>query len=258
VNSNRWPRRSNPCGKKETDTKRKVCVFMIVKEILFLVVILTVEAKRRNSKMFAATSFVANVEGIYERSSNYTSSQLKTSKLPFLLLFRFFQTCQQRTLSLNKQVFLQANRPNPPGPTSLPTTCQPDLQLPSSSKEQPSFNSTYNSHSRTVTLLCTAQPAQPVFTMTQPKFVVPDSESVSFPSLSSESPVSTVGDSPKEQSIVFNNTVKKELDVEMVRVLSHGAAIRCVQFSRDGKYLAAGCTTEEAYIYDVETGALSW
>jgi len=50
----------------------------------------------------------------------------------------------------------------------------------------------------------------------------------------------------------------KELDVEMTHVLSHGDIIECVKFSRDGKQLAAGCHDGKAYIYDVETGTLTW
>ena len=63
------------------------------------------------------------------------------------------------------------------------------------------------------------------------------------------------GPEEPDWSIKFN---KKKLDVEMVHTLSHGKPIGCVQFSRDGKYLAAGCYDGKAYIYDVETGTLTW
>jgi WD40 repeat protein len=59
-------------------------------------------------------------------------------------------------------------------------------------------------------------------------------------------------------SIAFNNQVAKELDIEMIHLLSHGKRVYCVKFSPDGKYLAAACGDGKAYIYDVETGALTW
>ena len=76
-------------------------------------------------------------------------------------------------------------------------------------------------------------------------------------------PVSTVcpdldRDEGHSQSILFNDEIKKELDVEMERVLFHGSSIGCVRFSQDGKHLAAGCRDGKVYIYDVETGTLTW
>ena len=59
-------------------------------------------------------------------------------------------------------------------------------------------------------------------------------------------------------SIVFNKEVEKELDVEMAHVLLHGDTIWCVKFSKDGKYVAAGCKDGKSYIYDVQTGTLTW
>jgi glucose repression regulatory protein TUP1 len=59
-------------------------------------------------------------------------------------------------------------------------------------------------------------------------------------------------------SIAFNNQVAKELDIEMIQLLSPGEVTNCVKFSPDGRYLAAGCWDGKAYIYDVETGALTW
>ena len=67
-----------------------------------------------------------------------------------------------------------------------------------------------------------------------------------------------VGPDSAKESIIFNNEVKKELDVEMERVFFHGDTIGCVKFNRDGRYLAAGCADGKAYIYDVESGTLTW
>lgn len=59
-------------------------------------------------------------------------------------------------------------------------------------------------------------------------------------------------------SITFNNKVEKRLDVQMAHVLSHAKLICSVNFSRDGRYLAAGGENGKAYIYDGERGTLIW
>lgn len=71
---------------------------------------------------------------------------------------------------------------------------------------------------------------------------------------------STCPDSDPEEdlSITFNYEVTRELDVEVVNVFFHEKAVECVKFSRDGKYLAAGCQDGKVYIYNVATGALTW
>jgi WD40 repeat protein len=69
---------------------------------------------------------------------------------------------------------------------------------------------------------------------------------------------STIEMSEGDWSISFNNEVGKKFDVQMAHVFFHGQIIECVKFSRDGKYLAAACWDGNAYIYDVETGRLSW
>jgi len=78
----------------------------------------------------------------------------------------------------------------------------------------------------------------------------------SVPSTSTKDP--DPSNEQRDWSTDFNNKVAKELDVEMIHLLSHGHRISCVKFSPDGKYLAAGCWDGKAYIYDVETGALTW
>jgi glucose repression regulatory protein TUP1 len=101
----------------------------------------------------------------------------------------------------------------------------------------------------------TIQPSDTMFAHSQKTVILPSPLS-QVPSTSSVDP-----DSSTEQrnwSITFNNQVAKELDVEMIRRLSHERPISCVKFSRDGQYLAAGCLDGKVYIYSVETGTLTW
>jgi len=59
-------------------------------------------------------------------------------------------------------------------------------------------------------------------------------------------------------SATFNDEVEKELEVEVAHELSHDGRIFGVNFSQDGKYLAAGVSDGKAYIYSVQTGTLIW
>ena len=53
---------------------------------------------------------------------------------------------------------------------------------------------------------------------------------------------------------VFNPTVRRVLDVDLVHNLPHSSVVCCVRFSLDGRFVATGCN-RAAQIFDVETGA---
>ncbi|KAK4138230.1 WD40 repeat-like protein [Trichocladium antarcticum] len=53
--------------------------------------------------------------------------------------------------------------------------------------------------------------------------------------------------------VIFNQTVPRVLDVDLVHTLQHESVVCCVRFSHDGKYVATGCN-RSAQIYDVATG----
>jgi glucose repression regulatory protein TUP1 len=52
---------------------------------------------------------------------------------------------------------------------------------------------------------------------------------------------------------IFNQSVPRVLDVDLVHTLQHESVVCCVRFSHDGKYVATGCN-RSAQIYDVATG----
>ena len=60
-------------------------------------------------------------------------------------------------------------------------------------------------------------------------------------------------------SIRYNSEVERALDVSLVRLLDGGPGrISCLEFSKDGKYLAVGFRDATTNIYDVETGEKIW
>lgn len=52
---------------------------------------------------------------------------------------------------------------------------------------------------------------------------------------------------------IFNQSIPRVLDVDLVHTLQHESVACCVRFSHDGKYVATGCNWS-AQIYDVTTG----
>lgn len=57
--------------------------------------------------------------------------------------------------------------------------------------------------------------------------------------------------------VVFNPTVPRQVDVDLVHTLSHDSVVCCVRFSMDGKYMATGCN-KTAQVYDVLSGEKIW
>jgi WD40 repeat protein len=105
---------------------------------------------------------------------------------------------------------------------------------------------TFQSVANTTTLL-----SDPIVTHSQ--CLLPPIRKASASTLSSGSDLGW-----RDSSITFNSTVRKELEIELVHVLSHAKRICCVRFSRTGEYLAAGCQDGRAYIYDVATATVTW
>ncbi|EME42870.1 hypothetical protein DOTSEDRAFT_72346 [Dothistroma septosporum NZE10] len=52
---------------------------------------------------------------------------------------------------------------------------------------------------------------------------------------------------------VFNPTVRRRLDVDLVHNLAHQSVVCCVRFSQDGRFVATGCN-RSAQIFDVNSG----
>jgi hypothetical protein len=92
----------------------------------------------------------------------------------------------------------------------------------------------------------------------QRKILIQRHRTVITPSKSPQSAVAKGSGTPAASpsgSIVYH---AKGLDVEIAHTLFHSKSMRCVKFSRDGKYIAAGCEDGKAYIYDVQEGTLTW
>ena len=66
------------------------------------------------------------------------------------------------------------------------------------------------------------------------------------------------GVEPGEWSLTYNDQVQRAFAVEDAHLFFHAATIECVKFSPDGRHLATACSDGKAYIYDVESGGLSW
>lgn len=88
--------------------------------------------------------------------------------------------------------------------------------------------------------------------------IIADSQTTISPS---QSPTSNVDPDPgaKDRNWSTNEfEVEKELELDIAHVLPHRERIWCVKFSQDGKFLATGCRNGKTYIYDVQTGNLTW
>ena len=55
--------------------------------------------------------------------------------------------------------------------------------------------------------------------------------------------------------VLYNPAFKRDLDVEMMQSLDHSSVVCCVQFSKNGEFIATGCN-KTTQVFDVKTGAL--
>jgi WD40 repeat protein len=281
VNSNQWPRRSNHCGKKETDSKRKVCTRTV--HILSLLgnrpaTIMTVEAQGKELQDIRR-NFVCGQCGKRSASARHitTSAPVKISKTAVPTSSRLVSLSGSgekpstsgtlRTVVASRQRTPRRAKLTPETHSAVRSTqlARPAIlvssgPVPKSSSVEKPTRSVLPSQQTPIqerhSAIPPTRPAQPISRATTQTSTFPNSQSAFAPSLSSES-VSAVNDLTKRQSIIFNDEVEKVLDLEMVRVL-HRGVINCVRFSRDGKYLAAACYDGRAYIYDAESGTLTW
>ena len=81
-----------------------------------------------------------------------------------------------------------------------------------------------------------------------------------LPTTSGDSEDTSMQESEADLSIRYNSEVERALDVSLVRSLDVGRdEISCLQFSKDGKYLAVGVYKDVmTNIYNVETGEKTW
>ena len=165
---------------------------------------------------------------------------------------------------------------------SMGTTSAPRLAVPSKSEtmktarsllstpfsraeslDKPTSRSTQQSKlfQKLYSIITPTQPSRSIpRTMTKhPHTISANTQTVSRPSPLPKMSASTVnpGSRPREDLIKFNCKIEKELDVKITHTLFHGRSVECVKFSRDGKYLAAGCKDGKTYIYDVRQGKLT-
>lgn len=55
--------------------------------------------------------------------------------------------------------------------------------------------------------------------------------------------------------VLFNPTLKRELDVDLMQSLDHSSVVCCVKFSKNGKFIATGCN-KTTQVFDVKSGQL--
>jgi WD40 repeat protein len=102
-------------------------------------------------------------------------------------------------------------------------------------------------------------PTRPSRSISRAMAISAYSKAAARTSLLTQVSASTVdpGSGHSESLVKVNNEIEKDLDVEIEHSLFHGGSVECVKFSRDGKYLAAGCKDGKTYIYDVQQGTLT-
>jgi len=266
------------------DTKRKVCPVSNLSWVAFLLIIMTLVEAQANRLQSVRRNFVCERCGKGPASAPpiITSSQVKTPRTAISIsstLVPLSRSSERsgKSRGVDRSESLQgASRRTLLGPASaLPIITSSQLKtsrtdisahsspkrvLLSKSSEETGKSGTFQGVNpslqgesrgtlqRTHSVVQTAQPSRIVSHTVIQAPEPPPSLSTFNPDL----------DERHDRSIIFNDEVKKELDVEMEHVFFHGDTIGCVKFSRDGKCLAAGCANGKAYIYDVETGTLTW
>jgi len=87
----------------------------------------------------------------------------------------------------------------------------------------------------------------------QPSRSIPLSPSLSMPPSSS----AIMAECHHDESVDLNHNLRNELRVDMAHTLPHAHGVFCVKFSVDGKCLAVA-SRAKVFIYDLETGLLTW
>ena len=217
---------SNPYRKKGMSSNQKVCIYILIVEILQSVVIMTVETLTRELQ-------VVRRNLVCERCNEARKPRITPSSRfkPTPSFKPIIQSKSPHKPSPSSRVVNPARRPV----TQSRTPGKPDSNAITSTR--PLFQTTYQ------------HPPGPDVTHFQPGTLTSPSQ---LPTTVDAEPCAD----QHTWSITFNDEVEKELDVEIAHVLFHNDMIVGVDFSPDGKYVAAG--GGKAYIYAVQTGTLTW
>ena len=186
---------------------------------------------------------------VYERCS------MGTTSAPRLAVPSKSET-MKTARSLLSTPFFQAESLDKPGTSTYVDPSHPTQEMTTSRSTQQStpFQKLYS-------IITPAKPSRSIpRAMTKHSDTISaNTQTVSRPSPLQKVSASTVdpGSGPREVLIKFNNEIEMELDVEITHTLFHEKPVHCVKFSRDGRYLAAGCHDGRAYIYNVQDGTLT-
>ena len=163
------------------------------------------------------------------------------------------ERCRKETVT-DPRIIASSNSPSssrhasPPPSLNKPVGSQGSLQTTHFSNQSMTLTPSTITHTQPSQsdFHTTSQPSEAIITHSQP--VTPPSPSSQLPFTNAD-PQADSGAKPRNE---------EKLDLEMAHALSHGDRIWCVKFSQDGKFLATGYRNGKAYIYDVQTGTLTW